>query len=265
MEDNKPTMGWIDIDLLQIDTDYQRDSTGTRSKILIEKIYKNFNWRDFTPITVVKTETGFYNILDGQHRFLAAKKRKIKELPCWIVGENNTEDEAKTFLNINRNRVAVNAYAIYKAKIAAKDETAIKIQDYCNNAGVVIPFNGYCSKPNMTLAITFISECLHKHNQAYLTEAIKCIVAAYPKKNGQLKRDILYTIVKLKIEMGKKVNNDLIINALKEYQNVDAITGKARELAALDTSLKLQNAHYKVFFNKIKEIKKRMGGVEEND
>lgn len=256
MNKDKPSMAWIKTYLLQVDSTYQRDATGTRSEILIQQIVKNFNWKDFTPLTVVKIDTGHYNIIDGQHRFIAACKLKIDELPCWIVGEESTKDDAQVFLDINKNRVEVNKYAIYKAKLAIKDPQALKIQQFCNDVGISIPFNGYCSQPNMTLALGCIGQHLQRHNSAYLTEAIHSIVKAYPKTTGQLKKDIINTLVKLKIDYGAKIKNDDVIEALKSFKNVNTITSKARELSALDTSLKPADAHFKVFINKIKELRK---------
>ena len=68
----KPEMAWVDINKLDVDNAYQRNTNGCRSKENIKKIMNNFCWEEFTPITVVKTEKGTYNIIDGQHRYKAA-------------------------------------------------------------------------------------------------------------------------------------------------------------------------------------------------
>lgn len=254
----KPEMAWINIDKLNVDDTYQRDITGTRSKNNIKFIANHFCWGKFTPITVVKTDAGDYNIIDGQHRYRAAKiLGDIKELPCWVIDKTAQLKQADTFIGINKNRVSTNPYDLYKAQIAAKDPKALRIDEFCVKSGIIIPFNGYCSQPCMTLALSTINKHLCFNNDAYLLEAINCIKSAFPDKTGQLKADIIDTIVCLKILYGAKIKDDMVIKALKSFENVDRITAKARELKALDGSLSIKESHQKVFLTKLKEVSKK--------
>ena len=107
----------------------------------------------------------------------------------------------------------------------------------------------------MTLAIACIGKHLQHHNDAYLSEVIADILNAYPNKTGQLKRDLIDTLVLFKIRNGAKIKDEIIIKTLQAFDNADRITGKAMELRAVDTSLKVNEAHYKVFLNKYKEVK----------
>lgn len=254
----KPTMAWIDINKLNIDKNYQRDISGKRSKINIDFIARNFSWDKFTPITVVKTDTGEYNIIDGQHRYEAAKKLgDVSQLPCWIIYKTSVKKQAETFMGINKNRVYTNAYDLFKAEIAAGDEKAVAISRFCDKAGVIIPFNGYCSLPCMTLALATIRKHLNLHNDGYLINAINIIRKAFPARIGQLKSDILNTLVEIRIEYGQKIKDEELINALIAFGNVDNISGKAKELKALDNSLSAPESHKKVFLSKIKEVRKK--------
>lgn len=255
---NKPNMAWIDIEKLNIDDTYQRDVTRTRSKNNINFIARHFSWEKFTPITVVKTDAGDYNIIDGQHRYKAAKiLGDIKELPCWVIDKTDSSKQADTFIGINKNRVSTNPYDLYKAKIASKDTKALRCDEFCVKAGIIIPFNGYCSQPCMTLALSTINKHLSFKNDAYLLEAINCIKSAFPDKIGQLKADIIDTIVCLKVLYGAKIKDDMVVKALKSFENVDRITAKARELKALDGSLSSKQSHQKVFLTKLKEVSKK--------
>lgn len=251
-----PEMKWIDIELLRINEKYQRDTRGTRSRNNIEKIMQNFNWADFTPITVSKEECGFYSIIDGQHRYEAAVTLgDILQLPCWIVNAN-TKKQAETFIDINKNRVAVTPYAIYKASLASGDYGAARIENFCNSAGIIIPYNGFCSKPNMTLAIATIKKHLERHNDGYLLAAFHVIREAFPNKNNQMKAEIVNMLVDLKIEYGDRIKNDELIVALRSFEGVDKISAKARELKALDASLSSKEAHKRIFVSKIKELRR---------
>lgn len=254
----KPIMAWLDISLLSIDKEYQRDITGERSKKNIEYIVSNFCWEKFTPITVVERGNGLYNIIDGQHRYNAALRLgNIPQLPCWIIKKTSIKEQAETFMGINKNRVFTNPYDLYKAKIAAEDKDALMIDAFCNKAGIIIPFNGYCSNPCMTLALKTIQKHLNLHNDIILIEAINIIKEAFPDKCGQLKADILNTLVCLKIEYGAKIKDKDMIAALVSFETVDKISAKARELKALDSSLSASESHMKIFLSKLKEVRKQ--------
>ena len=252
---NKPVLDWVKTDLLQIDNSYQRSVDGKRSQMIIDKIKNSFDWNEFSPLTVAKTLEGFYNIIDGQHRFIAASKLKISKLPCWIIHSTNTSEQADTFLGINKNRIAVNNFSIHKAKLAKNDELAVRVEEFCYNNDIKIPASGYVSKPNHTLALGEIAEQLKKHNDIYLSEAIKLIKEAFPTAIGQLRPDILSTIVKVKQQF--KVKNEEIVSAMKNFGDNSMISAKARQLKSLDNTVKnLKEAHFKVFCAKIKEIRR---------
>ena len=254
---NKPTLDWVDTNFLQIDNSYQRSIEGKRSQIIIENIIKNFEWSEFSPLKVAKTDTGFYNVIDGQHRFVAASKLKIDKLPCWIIKNTTTSSEADTFIGINKNRVQVNNFSMFKASLAKGDKDAVDIQEFCDKNHIVIPASGYVSKPNQTLSLSVIAMNIKKHNEGYLAEAFKLIREALPTSVGQLRADILKTIIKIKIEYGAKVNNEEIIAALKAFEDTSLISIKAAQLKSLDSSIKkLDEAHFRVFCSKIKELRK---------
>ena len=249
----KPEMAWVDINKLDVDNSYQRNTNGYRSKENIKKIVSNFCWEEFTPITVVKTEKGTYNIIDGQHRYLACKELG---LPIIYVIDEDADIEV-AFIGINKNRVSTNPYDLYKAQIAAENPDAIMIDNFCNKAGIIIPFDGYCSKPCMTLAISTIRKHLKAHNDGYLLEAIKNIRKAFPETKSQIRSEILNTLVELKIEYGAKIKDEEIQQTLIAFESVDRIIAKARELKALDGSISTGESHKKVFLNKLKEVRKK--------
>jgi hypothetical protein len=253
---NKPVLDWIKTDLLLIDNSYQRSVEGKRSQNTIKLIIDNFDWNEFAPLVVAKTPEG-YNVIDGQHRFIAASRLKIEKLPCWIIQQSDVNTQADTFVGINKNRVAVNSYALYKAKLAKNDELAKKVEEFCYNNDIKIPASGYVSKPNHTLALYTISKQIKKHNGAYLAEAIRLIKESFPTSVGQIKPDIIDTLVKLKQEYGSKIKDSEIIAAMRNFGDNKMISAKAKQLKSLDNTIKnLQDAHFRVFCAKIKEIRR---------
>ncbi|MBQ9236260.1 MAG: ParB N-terminal domain-containing protein [Alphaproteobacteria bacterium] len=250
-----PDMDWIAIDKLVIDLSYQRDTSSRRSQANIAKIVKNFSWAKLTPLTVGVLDNGTYAVIDGSHRVSAVKQLgDIDKLPCWIVPNLTTASQADSFLGINKMRNPVNTWSIFKAKLARGDKRAVDIEAFLNACNIEVPYNGYCSKPNHTLAIAAIADHLARHNDIYLKEAFALILKAWPNKTAQLKKDILNTLVTFKIRNGAKAKDGEIVKTLASFDNANQITAKAKELKALDSSLSASMAHYKVFLSRLKDV-----------
>ena len=259
MTENKygliPDMDWIAIDKLIIDSSYQRDTSSKRSKANVAKIVKNFAWAKLTPLTVAQLDNNTYAVIDGNHRLEAAKQLgDIDELPCWIIPNATTAGQADSFLDINLVRNPVNNWSIFKAQLARGDKKAVDVEAFLNACNIEVPFNGYCSKPNHTLAIACISKHLQQHNDVYLKEIFPLILKAWPDKKEQIKKDLLNTLVTFKIRNGAKAKDDEIIKTLSSFDSANQITAKAKELKALDSSLSFSMAHYKVFLSKMKDV-----------
>ena len=90
-----PDLDWININSLTIDDTYQRDTLSKRSQQNIKKIKEAFAWSKFSPLTVADLGNNKYSIIDGQHRYIAAKELgDITDLPCWIIPQCQTKSQA---------------------------------------------------------------------------------------------------------------------------------------------------------------------------
>lgn len=118
---------------LLLDHSYQRE------KISDEKIL-NFasawNWLAVGCI-IVALRDGNYYVVDGQHRLLAAlKNSNVKTLPCIIFKSNDTMEEARAFLDVNRNRKPMAAVSAFKASVKAGDQTAVFVKETLDGLGI---------------------------------------------------------------------------------------------------------------------------------
>ena len=129
-----PQVNWTQCGALKIDHGYQRMIEGRQSQRLIRTIAENWDWRLLSPLTVSDRdgsygEPGLY-VIDGQHRLEAALLRgDIGSLPCIISRFESYEAEALAFVNINSARRQVTALDRYHARVAAKEELALKIKE----------------------------------------------------------------------------------------------------------------------------------------
>lgn len=130
----RPELRWVPPGSLMVDEAYQRDLT-VRSKRLIKKLIHEFAWRKMKPPIVVDTESGLHCV-DGQHTAIAATTLRIPEIPVFVVGAATLRDRAEAFVAHNKDRIAMTAMDIYRAKIAAGDADALDVANVCRRAGV---------------------------------------------------------------------------------------------------------------------------------
>lgn len=133
----RPELRWVDpLDLLVDDT-YQRDLLSERSRRLIVKIARNFQWRKFKPPIVVEVTEGLH-VVDGQHTATGAATARIPEIPVFVVDAAGLEDRASSFVAHNRDRIEVTSIDVYRAELAAGKENAVDTDSVCRRAGVRI-------------------------------------------------------------------------------------------------------------------------------
>jgi hypothetical protein len=181
-----PTFRMIEIHRLIVDGRYQRDAK--RGKSLIIKIVKDFSWSRFQPITVAKVGD-HYAVIDGQHRAIAAATHpSIASVPCWVVPQDEIEHQAKTFVGINKTRMAITSTQIYFAGLAANDPDALRIRQICNRANISVArySTAVARKADHTNAVSSIDALLRKFGDRPVLKALQALREAYPLKTGQL-------------------------------------------------------------------------------
>lgn len=136
----QPIFEYVDPRSLYVDATYQRD-VSERGLRQIRKIVEAFDWRRFSPPTCVyaEDENGKTVLvtIDGQHRAIsAASNPNIKTIPVMIVEAKETADQARTFVGVNVDRLAVTNLALHRAALAAGDDEALAIQRVVDKADV---------------------------------------------------------------------------------------------------------------------------------
>lgn len=123
-----------------VDEKYQRNLSN-RSVSLIRKIVAEFNYRNYKPPILVPFMDG-YKAIDGQHTLIAAATHpNIKRVPALVLeGDVTVTEQAQSFVSHNTNRIAVNPIRLFKARLAANDETALAISNLCESVGITIVY-----------------------------------------------------------------------------------------------------------------------------
>lgn len=221
----RPTMKWLDLELLIVDPRYQRDTSSRRSQKSIERIVEGFTWRRFQPITVAPVADGKFAILDGQHRVIAARMHPaVSQVPCYIVEAPELRAQADTFVAVNADRVSVNQFHMHHAKVAANDPDALHLAEVCRKAGVAIPrypIPENLIEPKQTLAIGTIGNLLKQHGDAPVVFALGALAEAYADVGGQIRAPIIKALVEMHRSYGAKLDRPRLIRVLEDHDAKD--------------------------------------------
>lgn len=133
-----PKIAWLRLDQLVIDETYQRDLS-FKSRALIRRLVEGWDWNCFKPLSVALAANGAYEVIDGQHTAIAAATHgAIETLPCLVLDAATLAERSKAFVGINRDRVALTAYALFRARLAAEDPEAVAVQAALSATGATL-------------------------------------------------------------------------------------------------------------------------------
>ncbi len=124
----------LEKEVLAIDSSYQRELLQTK----VMEIAGKWSWVACGAVLVGHRQ-GRYFVIDGQHRVAAALKRSdIRQLPCVVFETVDVQQEARGFINSNKNRKPISAFAAHKALVCAGDEAAIYVQKTLDQLGLTL-------------------------------------------------------------------------------------------------------------------------------
>lgn len=190
----RPELTWVDVSLIDVDHNYQRDADGKR----VERILRLFRWDHFGAVVLAKKPDGRYAVTDGQHRCKAAQLHPhITEVPALVTSLEGAVQEANNFLIINRERKAVTPVETFWAGIAAGDAEARHIREVLQQADCdVVAANGEY-RPGQTNAVSAIGRCLARYGDAATVQALKAVRQAWPKDAKALRGTLITALARL--------------------------------------------------------------------
>lgn len=237
----KPELKWVPLAKLSVDHRYQRD-LGATNRAHINRIAREFRWGFCQPLCVAKVEGGNYTIIDGQHRFEAAKKHPaIDQLPCWVIDADSIADQAKAFEALNSARIGVSRLQRFWASLAAGDPMAQRIELLCKRAGVTISRIAKTTLPPKTLACTATLEKLTPYGDAAIGMTLKLILASQGEVESAFRPSVVAALTKIVAEAGKEFDRERWLVALQSLDFGDAEASaradRARNGGSLDAAM----------------------------
>lgn len=216
---SRPTIEWLHLDRLTMDASYQRSTDNQASQRLITSIAAAFDWRLCTPLVVSRRADGTFAVIDGQHRLLAARLRRMDDLPCCVFTYDSAEEEAKMFVAANRSRKAMNRLDDFHAALAAGDSDAHQTLQHVTDAGLTIARNTASAswKPGQIAFTASIASTLRKHGPAITSAALTNIAEAFPNQKVVHSGSIFLGLVKVLASPPEGFDPDRLFRALLKY------------------------------------------------
>ncbi len=216
----KPELKWIKITELYIDPTYQRNARSDRSRKNVAYIQGNFCWAHCGALIVCHVpEKKQYAVMDGQHRYLAAKARPdIPELPCVVISGQDAKQQAKSFVVINEKRVAMNAFAKFHASVAAGEPDAVAVQEILDECRIEVPRSPVMkgeTGPRQTQAIGTLTRMLSTHSRKHIKWALTIIPEAYGDSVGALRAQMITALVEF-IKANPETDRERMLRVLAD-------------------------------------------------
>lgn len=230
-------IAWIPVELMNIPP-YQRSKQS-----YVNHIAENWDDNKCDVLTVsYDKENGWFNVVDGQHRAIAARMRGVEYLVAVIHSGMNQSQEASFYVNQNTSSKKLSHYDIFKANQFIKDaeDTEISIIDkklkaICDEYGIEVKKSASCGVLKSVLhtrkilrckdegedCLRFIFEVIQssqwdKQNNGYCYVVINALRKVYRDHKDNLE----YTKQQLCNYMIKKTYKDLDILGMTNYSNL---------------------------------------------
>lgn len=216
----RPSLEFRRVSELRIDPVYQRSISAAASQTLIRRIAQFWDWSLCQPLAVAKRDDGALFVVDGQHRLEAAKlRRDIDDLPCVVTAYANSGDEAAAFVALNQQRRPLGKIDLFKAALAAEDDTATAIARLLTQAGLhLAPHTNFTAwKPGMVSNIAGIEAAFRAHGERVTGVALRALAQAFAgqvlRYAGSLFPGIVGCVVQ-EVRIEGRVDLDRLVAAL---------------------------------------------------
>lgn len=213
-----PSIEWIHLNRLSIDSLYQRSTDNDTSRRLIASVAAKFDWRLCAPLVVSRRTDDALVIIDGQHRWTAVCMRSdIPQLPCCVFRYANIEEEARMFIVANRARKPINRLDDYYAALAAADEDALEIQSLVTSAGLRVARSTSATawRAGEMAFTSSIANAIRKFGSGVTSAALTDMAAAFPNQKLTHGGAIFGGIVRIMSQPEPDFDPDQLMSALE--------------------------------------------------
>lgn len=244
---NPPSLEWLGVAQLQIDPAYQRACDGPKSRALIARMIRRWEWALCQPLVVTRRLDGSLFVIDGQHRWNGAKARgDIPHLPCVVLPAIDREEEAKTFVNLNTARQRLSQIEIFNGMLAASDPDALALVNLLQETGwkVARHFNSANYEPGELACAPMLVRQVRAIGEATVRNALTALREAYPDTPVTVPSKLLGALMLIFQHdwMRRGFDADDLIEALADCEDPQGWLEEGRGMARANPALSSREA-----------------------
>lgn len=167
--------GWVPTYRLSCDPHYQRDVNLRQVKNIAA------NWDEFKAgsLLVSQRANGDLIVIDGQHRYLAARQLGITKMRAVVRRFATMPAEALYFTEVNTDRRGLSPLDKWKAELAAGIERSLTIERLVSERGGQINHQG-----DTIAAVKSLWTIYDKHGEMHLAAVLDILMTALGALNG---------------------------------------------------------------------------------
>jgi hypothetical protein len=220
-----PSLQRLRIRELHVDPVVQRRFIPHHAK----KIAKEFDQHRLRTFAVSKRSDDELVIVDGQHRWAAAKQAGHLDLPvmCEVYEGLTTEQEAHLFVVSNALSKAPTVYDTFSKKLLSGDPDAVKIDHVVQGVGLEISDQVGTDK----IAAVGACEWIYKRGGvSLLDETLTVLRATWPTDRSAYEATIMKAVATI-LQKAPEINLNEFATKLRRHDTAGGLLGQARGYA----------------------------------
>lgn len=198
---------------LSIDPSYQRSIDTGPSRALIREIAATWDWGLCQLLVVSQRADAGLFIVDGQHRWMAARLRgDILDLPCVIHRYASVAEEAESFVRLNRRRKPIAALELFRAELASGNPDAAAVMTLVEQSGLALAphTNPLRWRAGEVANIAGLTRSYRAHGPDVTGRALNLIAGAFAGQVMRYAGTIFAGLVPVLAELGEAADDELI-------------------------------------------------------
>lgn len=207
----------------------------------VQFLVLNFNPIVLGQLLVSRREDGTYYVIDGQQRLAALRRIGWTHAPCVVVHGLTVQDEARMFYQLDTQRHKLNAMDLFRAKVTAEDEEALRVLSIINETGWQVDLNSqtwWTAKPDYIRAVDACALSMRRYGEHTLRVALSTLREAWPNRVEASSRPMILGISRLHFTFNDVVKVDRLVSRLSSVTPnsvlADAKAYRSVERTAMD-------------------------------
>lgn len=178
----------VPVVLMRLDKSYQRETNNEN----IQRLIRDWDDNRCDFLLVSFRDDKFY-VVDGQHRYTAAKFKGVEDLPCVILTGLTKEKEARIYSRQNENVKKLTIYDVFKANLVNGDDSIpevkidMEINKICKKYGIEVSATNRYTKKKKVLRSLSATRAIIK---TYGVECIKWMFDTVDRTNWKTCSDV---------------------------------------------------------------------------